>query len=128
MPVAELPTSYTDRPEGSDSKLHTFRDGWRILRTIGSLLREEHPLRFFGGVAVLMVLVSMMLAAPLLLEYAESGLVPRIPTAILATGMMLVAFLCLACGLILDSVSRGRREEKLLRYLALSSVGESRKS
>ncbi len=122
MPVAELPTSYTDRPADSDSKLHTFRDGWRILRTIGALLREEHPLRFFGGVAVVMTLASMALAMPLLIEYAESGLLPRIPTAVLASTIMLGAFVSFAVGLILETVTRGRQELKRIHYLAFPCV------
>ncbi len=121
-PVEEVATRYTDRPEGSDSKLHTVRDGGRILRTILELLREERPLRFFGLTGLLLAVVATGLAAPVLIEYAESGLVPRLPTAILATGMMIVALLSFATGLVLNTVTRGRQEMKRMWYLSLPSL------
>ena len=119
MRVAEVQTPYFERPPGSASKLRTFRDGWRILRTIAYLLKEERPLAFFSSLFALLALASLVLAWPVLAEFARTGLVPRFPTAILATGMMLLAFLSLASGLILDTVSHGRRELKRLHYLAL---------
>ena len=119
VPVAEIETPYVARPEGSESKLSTSRDGARIVRTIFLLLKEERPFRFFGAISLALALVSVLLAYPLLIEFLETGLVPRIPTAVLCTGLMLLAFLSLTCGLILDSVSRGRREIKRLAHLAV---------
>jgi len=124
MRVAEVQTPYFERPEGSMSKLHTFRDGWRILRTIGFLVKEERPLAFFGVVFALLATAAVVLAWPVVSEFMETGLVPRFPTAILATGMMLLGFLSLASGLILDSVSHGRRELKRLHYLAVPPLPE----
>jgi glycosyltransferase involved in cell wall biosynthesis len=118
MPVGELVTSYGARPEGSASKLSTYRDGWRILKTIGTLYRVERPVLFYGGLAALMLLVAIILAVPLFLTYLDTGLVPRFPTAILATGMVIVAVLSFFAGLILDTVTRGRREMRRLAYLA----------
>lgn len=122
MPIAEMPTPYKDRPEGSFSKLNTIRDGIRILRTIGNLVREERPLQFFSAAAGVLLLLALILAAPLLAGYVETGLVPRLPTAVLAVGLTLSAFLSLACGLILDTVTHGRREMKRLRYLAIPAT------
>ena len=119
MPVAEVLTDYKERPEGSESKLNTFRDGWRILSLIVRLLKEERPLMFFGSVFAVLALFSVGISYPLLVTYLETGLVPRFPTAILAAATMLLAFLSLACGLILDTVTRGRKEFKRLRYLQL---------
>ncbi|GLT01778.1 glycosyl transferase [Sphingobium jiangsuense] len=118
MPVAEKETAYAARPEGSVSKLSTYRDGWRILRTILNLYRMERPIWFYGGIAALLLLVALALALPLLFTWLETGLVPRFPTAILVTGMTIVAGLSFMCGLILDTVVRGRREVKRLAYLA----------
>jgi glycosyltransferase involved in cell wall biosynthesis len=117
MPVAEVETIYSERPEGSESKLSTFRDGFRILTTIIQLMKEERPLPFFTGIFAFMTVVSTALAYPLLITFLDTGLVPRFPTAILASAMMILAFLSLACGVILDTVSHGRREMKRLRYL-----------
>lgn len=119
MPIAETSAPYKDRPAGSASKLSTYKDGFRILWMIGKLVREERPVLFFGVAALLLSLLALVLAWPIFLTYAQTGLVPRFPTAILATGLMLLAFLAFACGLILDTVTRGRRELKRLRYLAL---------
>jgi hypothetical protein len=119
MPVAEVMTAYKERPEGSISKLSTFRDGFRILRTILGLAKEERPLALFSAAAAVMALASLVLAFPLLLTYLETGLVPRLPTAVLVCALMILAFLSLACGLILDSVAHGRREMKRLHYLHL---------
>ncbi|GAB4369356.1 MAG: glycosyltransferase family 2 protein [Kiloniellaceae bacterium] len=119
MPVREVMTAYKERPEGSVSKLSTFRDGFRILRTIVRLAKEERPLAFFSAGGAVLALASLVLAFPLLLTYLETGLVPRLPTAVLASGLMILGFLGLACGLILDSVAHGRREMKRLHYLTL---------
>ena len=120
MPIAEVETPYYSRPTGSESKLNTFRDGWRILRTILLLTKNERPLQFFGLGFVVLAIVAMVLAWPLFMTYIDTGLVPRFPTAILSTGLMLLAFLSLACGLILDTVTRGRQEMKRLHYLNIS--------
>ena len=118
MPVGEIETAYGARPEGSASKLSTYRDGWRILRTIGTLYRVERPVLFYGGIGLLLLLAAVLLAVPLVVTYLDTGLVPRVPTAILVTGMTIVAVLCLFAGLILDTVTRGRREVRRLAYLA----------
>ncbi len=118
MPVAEVTTAYAARPAGSVSKLSTYSDGWRILRTIAMLFRFERPLLFFGGVAGVLVLLSVILAVPLIITYAQTGLVPRFPTAILSTGLMILAALNGFCGLILDTVVRGRQEVRRLAYLS----------
>ncbi len=118
MPVAERITAYAARPEGSESKLSTYRDGWRILRTILTLFRIEKPLAFFGLIGGLLAFIAIGISVPLFVTYFETGLVPRLPTAVLAMGMMLLAFLNGFCGLILDTVVRGRREMRRLAYLA----------
>lgn len=118
MPVAEIVTAYAARPEGSESKLNTYRDGWRILNTIITLFRFERPLLFFGAIAVVMGLIAIGLGIPLVLTYLDTGLVPRLPTAVLATGLVILAALNGMCGLILDTVVRGRREVRRLAYLA----------
>lgn len=117
MPVAEVSTPYFARPEGSASKLSTYRDGWRILGTIVTLYRIERPLWFFGGLGALLALLGFALALPLAITYAQTGLVPRFPTAILVTGLMIIATLAFFAGLILDTVVRGRREVRRLAYL-----------
>jgi glycosyltransferase involved in cell wall biosynthesis len=119
MPVGEVATAYGARPEGSESKLSTYRDGWRILKTIGTLYRVERPVLFYGTIGGLLVIAAIILAIPLVLTYLDTGLVPRFPTAILVTGMVIVAVLCFFAGLILDTVTRGRREMRRLAYLAL---------
>jgi glycosyltransferase involved in cell wall biosynthesis len=121
MPVAEVVTAYGARPEGSQSKLSTWRDGWRILRTIVHLMRIERPVLFYGSFGVAIAALGMVLAVPLAVTYAQTGLVPRFPTAILITGLMIVAALSFVCGLILDTVVRGRREVRRLFYLSLPS-------
>jgi len=118
MPVGELVTSYGARPEGSASKLSTYRDGWRILTTIGTLYRVERPALFYGSVGALFLAAAIVLAIPLVITYVHTGLVPRVPTAILVTGMTIIAVLCFFAGLILDTVTRGRREIRRLSYLA----------
>jgi glycosyltransferase involved in cell wall biosynthesis len=118
MPAGEIKTPYYARPEGSTSKLNTWRDGLRISWMIQRLYRTERPLQFFGFIALVLAALSIVLAVPVIETYIATGLVPRIPTAILATGMMLAALLALASGLVLDTVTRGRREMKRLAYLA----------
>ena len=118
LPVDEIETPYYARPEGSSSKLSTWRDGFRILLTIANLYRAERPLPFFACFGLIAALVSIGLAIPIIITFLETGLVPRLPTAVLATGLMLLAFLCAGIGLVLDTVTRGRREMKLLAYLS----------
>jgi glycosyltransferase involved in cell wall biosynthesis len=119
LPVAETHTPYRERPQGSQSKLHTFRDGWRILRTIIFLVKEERPLQFFSTVALALLAASLALGWPLVSEFLATGLVPRFPTAILATGLMILSFMSFVAGLTLDTVTVGRREMKRLHYLSL---------
>lgn len=118
MPVVEISAPYGKRMEGSASKLKTFRDGARILHTFSNLLKDTRPTVFYGALAGLGATVSLILAIPLVIEFLETGLVPRLPTAVLSTGIMLTAFIFAACGLILHSVMRQRLEQKRLRYLA----------
>jgi glycosyltransferase involved in cell wall biosynthesis len=119
MPIAEIETEYSGRPEGSESKLHTFSDGLRILKLIVILIKEERPLQLFSSIFVILASISVFLAWPIVSEYMQTGLVPRFPTAILSTGIMLLAFVSLTSGLILDSVTHGRREIKRLWYLSV---------
>lgn len=119
MPIAEVDTPYGARPDGSTSKLSTYKDGFRILRLILALYKHERPLLFFGTVASALALVSVALGVPIFLEFAQTGLVPRFPTAILATGIMLLASLSLTAGIILETVTRGRQELKRLAYLQI---------
>jgi glycosyltransferase involved in cell wall biosynthesis len=122
MPVGEIETAYGARPEGSASKLSTYRDGWRILKTIGTLYRVERPVLFYGGLGALLLIVAVILAIPLVLTYLDTGLVPRFPTAILVTGMVVIAVLSFFAGLILDTVTRGRRELRRLFYLSYQAT------
>ena len=124
LAVAELPTPYYARPEGSVSKLSTWRDGLRILMIIVNLHRAGQPLTFFSGIGIAFAIASIGLAIPIFITYFEEGIVPRIPTAILSTGLMLLAFLALVAGLVLDTVTRGRRETRLLAYLAQRGPGD----
>src|SRR5258705_546901 len=123
MASCELSTPYYPRPEGSLSKLHTIRDGWRILMTIVKLVKEERPLQFFAFAFAVLAFSSIGLSIPIIVTYTATGLVPRFPTAVLATGMMVLAFLSLACGLILDTVTRGRQEMKRMQYLSIPGPG-----
>ncbi|HYI49857.1 MAG TPA: glycosyltransferase family 2 protein [Allosphingosinicella sp.] len=123
MPVGEIVTSYGARPEGSASKLSTWRDGWRILRSILHLYRIERPVLFYGSFSLFLIALAVVLAIPLAITYFQTGLVPRFPTAILATGLVILAFLSFACGLILDTVVRGRREVRRLHYLSFPAPG-----
>jgi glycosyltransferase involved in cell wall biosynthesis len=119
MPMAEVETRYKERPEGSVSKLSTYRDGFKILFTIAALVREERPLIFFTSIFVLLAAFSLLIGTPVVLEYFRTGFVPRLPTALVAVGAMVLAFLSLASGLILDTVTRGRWEDKRMAYLAI---------
>lgn len=121
MPVGEVETTYAARLEGSHSKLSTYGDGWRILKTIATLYRLERPVLFYGSIGGLLVSAAVLLAIPLVRTYLQTGLVPRFPTAILVTGMVIIAVLCFFAGLILDTVTRGRREVRRLAYLSLEA-------
>lgn len=118
----EVDTPYRERPPGSTSKLRTIHDGMRILRLITRMVKEERPLLFFSILAATLALLSVALATPILLDYLSTGLVPRLPTAVLAVGLMLSGVISLFAGLILDTVTRGRRETKRLRYLAYEAT------
>jgi glycosyltransferase involved in cell wall biosynthesis len=122
LPVGEIETPYYARPAGSVSKLNTWRDGFRILGTILKLYRSEKPLRFFTAIGGFLALVSIGLAVPIVVTFLEEGLVPRLPTAVLSTGLMIVAMLSVSSGLVLDTVTRGRREMKLLAYLSHPAI------
>ena len=122
MPSEEIETPYHPRPAGSESKLNTWRDGTRIFMTILLLLKEVRPMFFFTSISLVLATASVLLAWPLLTTYMETGLVPRFPTAILSTGLMSVAFITMICGIILDSVTRGRRELKRMSYLNIPSL------
>jgi glycosyltransferase involved in cell wall biosynthesis len=129
MPIGEVATRYRERPAGSESKLRTWSDGMRILRAIVGLLKEERPLQFFALAALLLFIAGIAFGTPVITEYLRTGLVPRLPTAVLATGLVLLSFLSLVCGLVLDSVAHARREIKRIAYLALAPVtvaGEAR--
>src|SRR6266567_4740326 len=125
LPVAEIETPYYARPPGSFSKLNTWRDGFRILGTILKLYRTEKPLRFFSAIGGFLTLVSIGLAIPVIVTYLEQGIVPRLPTAVLSMGLMTLAVLSVSSGLVLDTVTRGRREIKLLAYLSQAAIGKN---
>ncbi len=127
LPAAEIDTPYYARPKGSVSKLNTWRDGFRILATIVKLYRAERPLPFFTGIGLMLAIMSVGFAIPVVVTYLETGLVPRLPTAVLSTGLMILAFLSCAIGLVLDTVTRGRREIKLLAYLGHRAPGQERR-
>ena len=124
LAAADIDTPYFARPVGSASKLNTWGDGLRILRTIVRLYRTERPLSFFSGIGLVLAVASIALAVPIFVTYFETGLVPRLPTAMLSTGLMILAWLSAAIGLVLDTVTRGRREMKRLVYLALRAPGK----
>jgi glycosyltransferase involved in cell wall biosynthesis len=119
MAIGEVATGYRDRPAGSASKLRTYSDGLRILRTIVILVKEERPLQFFSLSGAVLLLLGIGFGIPVVMQFWATGLVPRLPTAVLATGLVLLSFLSFAAGLILDSVTRARKEFKRLAYLAL---------
>lgn len=118
MPIAEVETPYFSRPEGSQSKLSTYKDGVRILRMVGLLVKEERPLQFFSIVAGVLALIGLAFGTSVIVEFLETGLVPRLPTAVLATGLLLLSFLALSSGIVLDSVALSRREARRFAYLA----------
>jgi glycosyltransferase involved in cell wall biosynthesis len=123
MPIGEVRTAYRGRPPGSSSKLRTYTDGMRILRAIVVLVKEERPLQFFSAVSAVLFVTGLLLGVPVVVEFLATGMVPRLPTAVLATGFIVLSFLALTCGLILDSVTRGRKEMKRLAYLAIPRSG-----
>ena len=122
MPLGELESAYSERPAGSASKLRTVQDGLRILRLILMLVKDERPLPFFCTAAVVLFVAGLALGVPVITEFLRTGLVPRLPTAIVSAALVALSFLSVACGLILDSVGRGRREMKRLAYLAMGAV------
>ncbi|HET9668304.1 MAG TPA: glycosyltransferase family 2 protein [Casimicrobiaceae bacterium] len=128
LATAEIPTPYFERPPESPSKLATYRDGTRILRATLLLFKDERPLSFFSILGVALATVGLVLGIDVVREFMRTGLVPRLPTAILASGLMILSFLAFSCGLILDSVARGRRELKRLAYLALSASRRDQQS
>jgi glycosyltransferase involved in cell wall biosynthesis len=123
MPWSEVDTPYVSRPEGSESKLSTYKDGYRILRMILRLFVAERPLPFFGTIALVAFTAGVAIALPLLVTYLETHEVPRLPTAILSTGLALISALSLVCGVVMDAVTRGRREMKRLFYLGIPAPG-----
>ena len=127
IPMAEIDTPYKDRPEDSDSKLNTYRDGFRILWTIMILTKDYRPFFFYSIISGALAGLSLAIGIPIVIDFLNTGLVPRFPTAFLSASVMVLAFLSLATGLILDSVARGRREVKRLHYLALTWLGQSRR-
>jgi glycosyltransferase involved in cell wall biosynthesis len=126
MPLGEIETAYRERPEGSESKLRTYVDGMRILRTIMMLVKNERPLEFFGLIGVVLLIAGLLLGLPVVFEFLETQLVPRLPRAVLAVGMVLLSFLAISSGLVLASVARGRKEMKRLAYLAIPASGYGR--
>lgn len=126
MKVAEVESDYRPRSQGSHSKLSTIKDGIRILRTIATLIKEERPMQFFSLIFGVLATTSVGISIPIFVEYLKSGTVPRLPTAVLATGLMLLAFLSIVCGLILDTVTVGRREAKRMAYLATAPLSDDR--
>ena len=125
LPCAEMPTHYAERPEGGKSKLRTLRDGRRALLTIGLLVKEFHPFRFFTSAAIVLGLIAVALAVPIVLTFLETGLVPRLPTAVLCAALGLASLGSFLSGVVLDSVSRGRQEQKRMAYLRYPSVREA---
>ena len=123
LPITELPVRYKERPEGSKSKLKTYRDGFRILKFIIYLIKQEKPLQFFGWIFIVLTLITALLEFPIVLTFVRTGLVPRLPTAVLGLGIGILAFISLTCGLILDTVTRGLREAKRMHYLSLGGTG-----
>jgi glycosyltransferase involved in cell wall biosynthesis len=127
VPMAEVTTRYKERPEGSTSKLNTYRDGFRILVTIGGLTRRERPLLYYGAIFLFFAFMSLVIGVPVVIEYFHTGLVPRLPTAVLVSGMMIIASLSLVAGLIQDNVTRGRWEQKRIAYLSFQGTHDLRR-
>jgi glycosyltransferase involved in cell wall biosynthesis len=128
MKVMEVEATYRDRPAGSESKLSTYKDGFRILKTIVKLTKDERPLAFFSLISTALIVLALILATPVFIEYYRTGLVPRLPTAILSASIVLLGFLSLTCGLILDTVTRARQELKRLAYLSIPAIVPRRSS
>lgn len=124
MPYGEVSTPYGSRPEGSESKLSTYSDGWRILKTIIKLYMNERPLSFFGGIGIILMALSLLIGIPIIWEFLETHLVPKFPSAILASGFMIIGLLSVVAGLILSTVTRGRQEVKRLYYLSSPGVNQ----
>jgi hypothetical protein len=122
MPIGEIVTAYRGRPPGSVSKLRTYADGIRILRAIVLLVKEERPLQFFALIGGVLLLVGFGIGLPVVAEFLETGFVARLPSAVLATGFVLLSFLTFVCGLVLDTVTHGRREMRRLAYLAIPGI------
>jgi glycosyltransferase involved in cell wall biosynthesis len=127
LQVAEIATHYSERPEGSVSKLNTYRDGMRIFWTILKLMKNEKPLQFFAASGLVFLLTALVLAYPIVMTFLQTGLVPRFPTAILSTGLAVYALILFGCGLILDTVTKGRRELKMLSYLSAMDRFQNRR-
>ena len=128
LPVSEIALDYGRRPEGSSSKLSTYRDGAKILWMFAMLAKETQPMRFFGAIAALFAVASLVLMTPILIEYAATGLVPRMPTWVLSLGMLMFSAMMVVTGLILDSVSRGRAEQKRIFYLSIPARRSKREA
>ena len=126
MPIGELVTQYRGRVTGSRSKLHTISDGIRILRTIMRLVKQERPLQSFGLTGAALLIIGLALGLPVVLHFLHSGMVPRLPTALLATGLVLASSLSFVCGFVLEQVARGRQELKRLAYLSIPAIGSDR--
>ncbi|MDO8954804.1 MAG: glycosyltransferase family 2 protein [Gammaproteobacteria bacterium] len=122
MPLIEIETPYYSRPEGSFSKLSTYKDGFKILNMINKLVKREKPVLYFGFIAGILAVLALILFAPIFSSYLSTGLVPRLPTAILSASLVILAFLSLGCGLILDTVTLGRKEAKLIAYLNIANT------
>jgi hypothetical protein len=127
LATAEIPLPYGERPENSKSKLNTYRDGARILFSILMMYRALRPFQFYGAIFFALFAVAIGLALPIGVTYVETGLVPRLPTAILAASLMQLAFMSLTCGIIIEAVSASRREFKRMRYLDISAPGADRR-
>jgi glycosyltransferase involved in cell wall biosynthesis len=123
MPVSEVPSKYRGRMAGSRSKLHTISDGLRIIGTIMMLVKQERPLQSFGATGSMLLAIGLLLGMPVVLEFLRTGMVPRLPTALLATGLVLASSLSFVCGLVLEQVARGRKELKRLAYLTIPAIG-----
>ncbi|MGI9481894.1 MAG: glycosyltransferase family 2 protein [Hyphomicrobiales bacterium] len=126
IPAAEVPLPYGARPDGSESKLRTYRDGSRILWVIMKLYRALNPLRFYGAMGLTLAIIAVALGIPLIVTYLQTGLVPRIPTAVLVMGLLQISVFCLFSGIILNSISKARREARRMRFLDIASIGEMR--
>ena len=122
MPIGEVVTAYRGRPPGSVSKLRTYADGVRILRAIVLLVKEERPLQFFALIGGVLLLAGFAIGLPVVAEFLQTGFVARLPSAVLATGFVLLSFLTFVCGLVLDTVTHGRREMRRLAYLAIPGI------